>query len=77
MTNPALIGLLSKVENQQRERQVAHIQQLSLADKGRENTNGKLTVFKSKIVRFAKRIFVSKSAAKSPILPKPGEQIHS
>ena len=77
MTNPALIGMVSKAANQERERKVAHIQQLSLAERGRKKTNGKASVFKAKIATFAKRLFVSKSASKSPNLPKPGERLHS
>ena len=77
MTNPALIGMVSKATNQERERQVAHIQQLSLAEKGREKTNSKAVIFKAKIAKITKRLFVSKSASKSPNLSKSGERIHS
>ena len=77
MTNPAIVGMLSKVENQQRERQVAHIQQLNLADKSREKPPGKARVFKAQIAKIAKRLFISKSASKSPNLSRPGERIRS
>ena len=77
MTNPVIIGMLSKVENQQRERQVAHIQQLNLAEKSRGKTPSKVKAFKAQIAKTAKRLFVSKSASKSPNLSRPGERIHS
>lgn len=58
MLNPVIFEVLSKVENQQRARQLAHIQQLNLAEKSREKKPSKIRFFKAQMANLAKRISI-------------------
>ena len=83
MHNPVIFEMLSKVENQQRARQVTHIQQLNQAEKARINQSNRVAppsrikgILRS-IARFAKHRLVGRKSSKAAKLSRPGERIHT
>ena len=65
MTNPVIMQMLSKVENQNRARVRAHIQQINQAEKTRSKTPSLVSVIILRISKFAQRFSTINAAIRA------------